>query len=105
MPIKIVLTEEEILATPNYYELGEKVLNLYWNEVRNQKKIQSDYESLLLITDHEGIIQSVIDNNIDEFDKCIICGGNTPYKKSTHIDSRINYIEGMGQACPMCYKK
>lgn len=99
MPIKIVLTEEEILATPNYYELGEKVQNLYWNEVRNQKKIQSDYESLSLITDDEGVIQSVIENNSDEFDKCIVCGKDTPYRKSTHVDIRKGYIEGSGQGC------
>jgi len=35
-------------------------------------------------------------------DNCVICGRETPYTTETHIDSRIGYIEGMGQLCLGC---
>lgn len=41
----------------------------------------------------------------EEKDKCISCGVETPYNKSTHIDMRKNYIEGAGQLCAGCYEK
>ena len=39
----------------------------------------------------------------DEFDHCVLCGVETAYKRSTHIDMRIGYIEGAGQLCSKCY--
>lgn len=41
----------------------------------------------------------------NEFDHCVLCGVETPYKRSTHIDMRIGYIEGAGQLCSACYGK
>jgi len=41
----------------------------------------------------------------DKVDKCISCGGDTPYTINTHIDMRKFYIEGAGQLCVKCYKK
>jgi hypothetical protein len=41
----------------------------------------------------------------DKFDYCILCGVETAYKRSTHIDMRIGYIEGAGQLCPSCYSR
>lgn len=41
----------------------------------------------------------------DEFDTCVICGKETPYKRSTHIDMRVGYVEGSGQTCLECYNK
>jgi hypothetical protein len=41
----------------------------------------------------------------DEFDHCILCGVETAYKRSTHVDMRLGYIEGAGQLCPSCYSK
>jgi len=35
----------------------------------------------------------------NEYDKCVICGVETSYKRSTPIDLRIGYIEGAGQTC------
>ena len=35
----------------------------------------------------------------DNFDKCVICGKETPYLRSTHIDLREGYVEGGGQGC------
>ena len=41
----------------------------------------------------------------DQFDNCVICGKQTQYKTSTHIDMRTGYVEGMGQLCGTCYTK
>jgi hypothetical protein len=38
-------------------------------------------------------------------DKCILCGVETAYDESTHIDMRVGYIEGAGQLCSKCYQK
>ena len=37
-------------------------------------------------------------------DKCIVCNAPTQYKRSDHVDHRLNYIEGAGQLCPDCFK-
>lgn len=36
---------------------------------------------------------------------CILCGVETAYDVSTHIDMRVGYIEGAGQLCTKCYTK
>ena len=36
-------------------------------------------------------------------DKCVVCKKETPYLTSTHIDKRINYVEGSGQLCSKCW--
>ena len=36
-------------------------------------------------------------------DKCIVCGKKTLYPTSTHIDDRLNYVEGAGQLCSKCW--
>ncbi len=36
-------------------------------------------------------------------DKCVMCGGKTPYDTNTHIDFRKYYIEGAGQLCEPCH--
>jgi hypothetical protein len=40
-----------------------------------------------------------------EKDHCILCGVETIYDKSTHVDMRMGYIEGAGQLCPKCYSE
>ncbi|HEY4521594.1 MAG TPA: hypothetical protein VJH05_00430 [Candidatus Paceibacterota bacterium] len=40
-----------------------------------------------------------------KYDKCVICGAETPYTQYTHIDARLNYVEGCGQLCNECAKK
>ena len=42
---------------------------------------------------------------IDEYDCCILCGKETVYKRSTHIDMRHGYVEGAGQLCASCYSR
>lgn len=37
-------------------------------------------------------------------DTCILCGVETAYDETTHIDMRVGYIEGAGQLCNQCYQ-
>lgn len=41
--------------------------------------------------------------NTDRKDHCVVCGKETPYYFSTHIDYRVGYIEGVGQLCRICH--
>jgi hypothetical protein len=43
------------------------------------------------------------ENKFNEFDHCVLCGVETAYKRNTHIDIRIGYVEGAGQLCSKCY--
>ena len=45
------------------------------------------------------------DMKSDEMDCCVLCGVQTPYAKSVHIDYRRGYIEGAGQLCQSCYDR
>lgn len=38
-------------------------------------------------------------------DNCILCGVETPYDDTTHVDLRVGYIEGAGQLCSKCYRQ
>jgi len=38
-------------------------------------------------------------------DKCVMCGVETLYDLSTHVDYRYNYVDGIGQMCNECYGK
>ena len=39
------------------------------------------------------------------YDKCMLCGEKTMYKKTDHVDKRMGYIEGAGQLCVSCDRK
>jgi recombinational DNA repair protein (RecF pathway) len=41
----------------------------------------------------------------EQFDNCVLCGNQTQYKTTTHIDMRYGYVEGVGQLCGHCYSK
>jgi hypothetical protein len=97
MSIKVTVTEEEILARPNHYKLGELVQHKYWQARRDFEGPQFNDEHFELTIDEEGLVQSISYPN--ELDKCTICGKETPYTKSTHIDLREGYVEGAGQGC------
>jgi hypothetical protein len=47
-----------------------------------------------------GYLRKVIMNN----EKCILCDNETSIDKSTHIDYRYYYVEGVGQLCKECWK-
>jgi hypothetical protein len=49
--------------------------------------------------DHLGCLLKEEEVRPDAFDKCVICGKETPYLRSTHIDLREGYVEGGGQGC------
>lgn len=88
--MEIVITEQEILANSNDYQLGNLVRKKYWDlkgEVPNPSTTQVSYIS------DEG------------YDKCVICGRVTQYHHTTPIDLRRGYIEGAGQACDGSCKK
>lgn len=36
-------------------------------------------------------------------EKCVVCGKETLYNVEQHVDTRFDYIEGVGQLCPRCY--
>ena len=36
-------------------------------------------------------------------DECVMCGADTLYSKTDHIDNRLGYVEGAGQLCLDCY--
>jgi hypothetical protein len=36
-------------------------------------------------------------------ERCVMCGYETNYDFSTHVDLRYGYVEGMGQLCNSCY--
>ena len=41
--------------------------------------------------------------NYTKKEKCVVCGGKTPYTFDTCIDKRDHYIYGVGQLCRKCY--
>jgi hypothetical protein len=59
-------------------------------------EIEYDY---LVGYDHLGCVLKEEEVRPDTFDKCVICGKETPYLRSTHIDLREGYVEGGGQGC------
>lgn len=95
--MEIIITEEEILSTPNFYDMGEKVHNRYWQAKRDQEGPQIDEDYVHLTVGKDGLISSL--NRVREYDHCVICGKQSPYLKTTHIDNRVGYVEGSGQGC------
>ena len=39
-----------------------------------------------------------------EYDACVNCGEETPYKVTDHVDVRGCYVGGRGQLCYKCWK-
>jgi hypothetical protein len=132
MSINVILTEKEVLDTPNDAILGRLVRNKFWQARRDQEGPQYDDEHFGLTIGEDGLVKSInrpftcsicggdtseIDYDYlvgydhlgcllkeeevrpDTFDKCVICGKETPYLRSTHIDLREGYVEGGGQGC------
>jgi hypothetical protein len=98
MSIKITFTEEEILSTSNYYDMGKKVHDRFWQAKRDQEGPQIDDEHVGLTINEDGLVTDI--HRPDDYDTCIVCGKITPYLKSTNINLRYGYIEGAGQTCP-----
>ena len=108
MAIKITITEEEILNTSNNFLLGETIRNKYWQVRKALDNIKFDDDNILLNVNEDSIITSLGRLDSEKYDKCVICGKDSPYFETTHIESRINYIVGFGQICvdkKKCKKK
>lgn len=56
-----------------------------------------------LVTEVNSAYTTIKDDT--QFDNCVMCGNETQYKTSTHIDLRAGYVEGVGQLCGNCYTK
>jgi hypothetical protein len=87
MSIKLKITEKEILDKPNDSELGSYIRRKY---LVQKQMMERDVDTLSL-----GQIPD------DEPESCLVCGKISPYIKSTHIDLRTGFIEGVGQGCFM----
>ena len=57
-----------------------------------------DYDYLVGY-DHLGCVLDEESSKSLKYDHCVICGKETPYLRSTHIDLREGYVEGGGQGC------
>jgi hypothetical protein len=52
--------------------------------------------------DEDGLVRSIIRPTQGEYDTCLMCGEETQYLKSTSVDMRIGYVEGIGHLCFKC---
>lgn len=78
--------------------LVKKIIHPYTCSICGGDTSEIDYDYLVGY-DHLGCVLKTEEDNSDAFDKCVICGKETPYLKSTHIDMRVGYVEGGGQGC------
>ncbi|KKM13005.1 hypothetical protein SY88_00065 [Clostridiales bacterium PH28_bin88] len=39
-----------------------------------------------------------------EFEYCVICWQKTRVRRNEPIETRVGYVEGVGQLCPRCMK-
>lgn len=104
MEINFVVTEKEVIDIPNNLELGKYIRKKFWDIKENIDKANGD--NYFVINEMIEAIQSnrLIENNklhVSEngFDKCVICGRETPYSINENINIRIGYVEGAGQGC------
>ena len=105
MSIQVILTEKEILETPNDMQLGELIRNKYWKARRDSEGPKYDNKHFGMVIGEDGLVKSIIHSKDQIYDKCVLCGKDSPYLRSTHIDMRFFYVEGSGQTCEDCYNK
>jgi hypothetical protein len=99
MSIKVTLTEEEILETPNDMMLGELTRNKHRQAMRDAEGPRYDDEHFGVVIGEDGLFTSLIHSKDQIYDKCVLCGKESPYLKNTHVDFRFGYVEGAGQGC------
>lgn len=104
MDIQFIISEDEILSHSNNFDLGEFVRKKYWGIKNNIQQANGD--DVFVINDmreaiHSNKLVQISRTFISEdgYDKCVICGEKTPFKIGQHINERIGYVEGVGQAC------
>lgn len=91
MSLNVKISEKEILGKPNDAELGSYVRNKYL--------------TLKKINEENNVLDMGQIPDYNSYDKCVVCGEESPYKVSTPVDMRHGYIEGAGQLCSKCIKK
>ena len=65
-----------------------------------------DFDYLVGVDHLSCALKAENENKADDpIETCVLCGVETPYKRSTHIDHRIGYIEGAGQLYKSCYNR
>lgn len=101
--IKICIHENEISERPNDFELGEFIRAKYWElksiQDKNPDLDESIGEKLSRINYKLNNTAEQREPHLCSKDLCVLCGKESPYLVSTHIDLRIGYVEGAGQGC------
>jgi hypothetical protein len=64
-----------------------------------------DYDYLVGYDHLSCALDEVAKAKEGEYDHCVLCGVETIYKRNTHIDLRLGYIEGAGQLCSACWNR
>ncbi len=78
--------------------LVKSIIRPYTCSICGGDTSEIDYDYLVGY-DHLGCVLKHESENKDMLDKCVICGKESPYLRSTHIDHRVGYVEGGGQGC------
>jgi hypothetical protein len=84
--------------------LVKSIVHPYKCSICGKDTTNVDYDYLVGY-DHLGCVLKQETEDPNTLDKCVLCGKETAYLRSTHIDMRIGYIEGSGQLCMDCYNK
>jgi hypothetical protein len=78
--------------------LVKSIIRPYTCSICGGDTSEIDYDYLVGY-DHLACVLKQESENKDMLDKCVICGKESPYLRSTHIDHRVGYVEGGGQGC------
>jgi len=98
MSIKITITEEEILKTPNDCELGENIRSLYFDQ-KNQSSYLKDDEHFILDISPDGMVKKIIRPWV-----CGICGEDTSKVNSEYLIG-YDHLECSLENDPFNYEK
>ena len=94
---------KELLQEQGY--LSRKQIKKYAEE------IELEYTIVIKILTDLGISfrhiepKEVINPEIIEYEKCVLCEKETNVKKNEKIEYRSHYVTGVGQLCPECFKE
>ena len=77
----------------------------YRCSICNKDTSKVDYDYLVGYDHLTCVLEQENESRQNEYDKCVICGKDTPYLRKTHVDMRFGYVDGAGQTCEDCYNK
>jgi len=80
-------------------KISEKEILEYLTDTQLGSYVRGKYLTLKKINEENNVLDMGQIPDYDEYDKCVICGADSPYKVSTPIDMRYGYVEGAGQGC------